>query len=244
MPDGGSAIPDVFGGPNGTLAFPFASPVSVTIPPSGWLVVQLTLQANTNQGLAHAILDAQKFTGVADGRASSSGTGCTDGKSSSTSLILTSGTYAPGAAHSIHGSNLGASANVMTVIGASDASYLGIGLPYPLPGTSCTAFASFDLVMPQVADATGAILPQSASSFLSVPPAPELGGALLFEQHVSLVPGANAYGVVTSDKRTITLGGYVAPTNGVWYAANGDSATAPAATLADALGFAARLRVN
>lgn len=244
MPDSGSATPDVWGGPGNSLAFPFANPVPVTIPSNGWFVVQLTLEANTNRGLAHAIVDAQKYVGIVDGSATSNGIGCTDGVSSSPALILTSGTYAPGSAHSIHGSGLGANAPVLTMIGASDQVYGGIPLPFTLPGTSCTAYASYDFTLGQVADVTGAILPQSASSFLAIPADPALSGAMLFEQHVSLVAGANTYGVVMSDKRNIVLGSYTPPTNGVWYVANGDSATAPAATLADALGFALRIRTN
>ena len=244
MPDSGSATPDVWGTPSGSLAFPFANPVQVTIPTNGWFVVQLTLEANTNRGLAHAIVDAQKYTGIVDGSATSNGIGCTDGVSTSPALILTSGTYAPGSAHSIYGSNLGSNAPVLTMIGASDQNYAGLNLPFTLPGTTCTAYASFDFMMAQNADITGAILAQSASSFLTIPADPAFSGAMLFEQHVALVAGANTYGLVMSDKRNIVLGTYTAPVNGTWFVGNGDSATAPAATLADALGFALRVRTN
>ena len=244
LPDSSSATPDIWGGPGGGMAFPFASPVAVVIPANAWFVVQLTLEANTNRGLAHAILDAQKYQGIVDGSATSNGIGCTAGISSSPALILTSGTYAPGSAHSIYGSSLGANAPVLTMIGASDQVYGGVPLPYTLPGTNCSAYASFDFTIGQFADITGAILPQSASSFLTIPADPAFSGAQLFEQHVALVPSANSYGIVMSDKRNVVLGSYSPPVNGVWYVANGDSATAPAATLADALGFALRIRTN
>ncbi len=244
LPDQGSKTPDDWGGTNNTLVFPFSAPAGIAIPPGGWFVVQITVRGNANNGLAHAMLDAKKIASLANGSATSSGLGCAADPQAPNATILSQGTYAPGCAHSLYGAGLGANSAVLTMLGASDQNFGGLTLPFLLPGTGCSAYCSFDLALPQVADATGAIAAQTASSFVGVPPEPAFNGAAFFAQHVALVPAANQYGVVLSDKRTIQLGSYAPPQNGIWYVSNSASANASHATVADALGLALRVKTN
>lgn len=51
LPDQGTAAPDVWGGPNDTLTFQFNQPLSLAIPPVGFLVIELTISGNLSASM-------------------------------------------------------------------------------------------------------------------------------------------------------------------------------------------------
>ncbi len=242
LPDPGSQTPDVWGGPQGTLSFPFRTPVVLQIPQGGMLVVELRVEGNDIGARTHALLDAVKTTGgPVDGTATSSGSGCQASATAQPATILTSGTHAPGAAHSIWGKNLGANSIVVTMVGASDqVGQLG-PLPLTLPGTNCAFATSWDFFFVQLADAAGNLEENAVQSLLAVPPLATLNGATIFEQLIAIVPGANVHNLVTSDKRTVMLGSITKPSKGVYAVSNGRRQDAAVADLVEAAGYALRI---
>ncbi len=244
-PDQQSGGPEPWGGPNDRLTFLFAQPVPVTIPPGGFLVVELSIEGNNLNGQAHTMLDAARGGGGAlDGFAVSSGTGCSVGNGPA-AAIMTSGVHAPGAVHSIHGTNLGSGAPVFAMLGTSDRVASFGPLPFPVPGTACSVYQSWDVTLPGVlADSNGVIAPFAQGSTVALPAVPQLSGGALYEQLVSYVPAANAFGLVFSDLRSVVLGQLVAPNPGFYAVSHGFSATAPVADDAGPYGYALRLRVQ
>ena len=245
-PDQGTSGPEPWGGPNDKLTFAFAQPVVVTIPPGGFLVVQLSIEGNDSGGQAHTMLDAARGGGGAvDGFAVSSGSGCSAAQGQPDASIETSGVHAPGGVHSIHGTNLGANAPVFALLGVSDRNASFGALPFPVPGTACSLYTSWDLTLPGVlADASGAIAPFARGTTVALPAVPQLSGGALYEQLVSYVPGANPWGLVFSDLRTVVLGQLVPPSPGFYAVSHGFSATAPVADDAGPYGYALRLQVQ
>jgi hypothetical protein len=242
-PDQGSFAPEPWGGLNGGLTFAFQAPAQVVIPAGGWLVIELQLEGNNLGGSAHALLDASLGTGgAAGGAASSSGTGCSAG-GPLPATVLTTGRHAPGGAYWIHGDNLGANAPVAAMIGLSDMVWGGLPLPIQLPGTACTIYASFDLALPLVADASGSVS-AAAGAPVVVPADGSLQSLQLFHQLVSVVPGANPWNLVLSDKRTVDLGSYDPIIPGAYFVAHDSDAGAALANEVKPAGLAVRLRLQ
>ena len=248
LPDPGTAFPHPWGGVNDGLRFPFTTPVTVTVPPGAWLVIDLQMTGNNiaNFGFSHAIVDGVRATGgIADGTATSYGQGCTNGTSTSAAAIGGSGTYAPGGAHFVSGQNLGANAPVLVMFGLSDAVSPVGALPYNLAGTTCDLLTSFDFYVLVQANAAGAIPAEYAPAALVVPADPAFAGVTLFEQLASIVPGANApWGVALSDGRRIDLGALTAPSRGTWTVSHGTAADATIADRVEAFGYAVRLHTR
>jgi hypothetical protein len=243
LPDPQAGIPEPWGGPQDTLSFTFAPPVSITVPSNGWFVVELILENNNIDGATHALLDSyQTGGGIADGNAASSGQGCPPGAGMNAAVVTTSGIHAPGAAHSIHGSNLGANAPVVAFIGASDTISTIGPLPLTLPGTNCRIYTSWDLNRITQADASGTVRAFDPGTVVPVPADPVFNGVTIYEQFLSFVPQANPpWDFVLSDKRTVTLGSFTPPTKGVWTVSSNDPTAAVADSIA-ALAYALRVR--
>jgi hypothetical protein len=246
-PDPGTAAPQQWGAPSNSLVFPFTSSASVAIPTGGWLVVDLQMEGNNISafGFSHAILDAARTTGgPVDGAVSNYGTGCSVGPGLPTATIATTGVHAPGAAHFVSGSNLGANAPVLIVVGVNNVVGPLGNLPFAIPGTTCSFRTSFELWFLATADASGALV-AGQDTGLALPSVPAFAGINLYEQLVSLVPGANApWDLVLSDARQIQLGTLTLPGRGTWTVSHGADADAAIADKVEALGYAVRLRTH
>ena len=244
FPDPQAGIPEPWGGPQNTLTFVFDNPLPVTVPPNGWFVVELIAENNSNDGQTHALLDAfADASGWSDGLATSSGQGCPPGAGRSPARISTSGIHAPGAAHSIHGQNLGANAPVVAFIGGSD-TVGSIGpLPFTLPGTTCNIYTSWDINRVTQADASGTVRAFDPGTMVPVPVDAAFNGVTIYEQLLSYVVQANPpWDFVLSDKRTVQLGSFFPPTKGVYTVSSND----PNAAVADFVGtiaYALRVRI-
>ena len=240
-PDPGSQVPHPWG--IGGMEFTFTTPATVTIPANGHLVIEFILEGNVGGGLAHTILDAARgIGGPVDGTALTLGFGCSAAVGAPAATITTLGKHAPGAAHFAEGANLGANAPGFLLLGISD-SFGPIGaLPFGLPGTNCSLYNSAEFPIPVVTDAGGAVLAGPGTA-ISVPANPGLLGAQLFEQFVTVVPGANApFDLVMSDSRAITLGSWNGPSRGTWMISHGTNANSPYADAVEVAGIAMRLR--
>ena len=244
LPDSGSQTPAPWGGTNNTLKFDFSTPYQLAVNTGEWLVVELVMEGNNiaSFGYAHAILDgATTSGGITDGSAASYGAGCSTGGSAPAATASTNGTYAPGGAHFLTGQNLGANAFVLGVYGLSD-SVAFAPLPFTLPGTACTLLASPDLTLATLADANGAVTGTQLP--LALPANAALSGIVLFEQLASLVPTANAWGVVFSNARAVTLGSWAALGRGTYMVAHDLDANAAYANSLRPMGLALRLRTQ
>ncbi|MBL8722806.1 MAG: hypothetical protein JNK49_02105 [Planctomycetes bacterium] len=245
MPDPGSAFPHPWGGPNGSLAFPFQAPAAIDIPAGGWLVVDVRMEGNNiaNFGYSHAILDgAPTSGGVVDGNLQLYGQGCPVAPGRPAASLSVSGTRAPGAAYFLSGQNLGAFAPVFTVFGLSN-SHSGFGaLPFPIPGSTCSILTSIDYYGVATADAAGFLSANQPGSAMAVPANPAFAGVQIYSQLATLAPSASAFGVAVSNAAAVTLGSFQPLGRGTYLVGNGDSALAPVATEVRAFGCAMRLR--
>jgi hypothetical protein len=247
LPDPGSASPHPWGAPSGSLRFPFTNPAPIAIPAGGWFVVEIRMQGNNiaNFGFSHAILDGYTGSGgVADGTAVNFGQGCSAAPLAPPATISSTGTYAPGAAHFVSGQNLGANTLVIGVLGGSDTNSTFGQLPFQLPTTTCELLTSIDLDWLMLSDAGGAIQPDQQSAAIAVPPNPAFAGVTIYEQLISIVPGANAFDLVLSDARAITLGSVQAPPIGVYTVSHGADANAAIADRVEPFGYAVQLQVH
>jgi hypothetical protein len=224
-PDPGFGAPHPFG--VGGLSFSFVQPVPIVIPAGGHLVVEIRSEGHVAANLAHFMLDAVPgLGGPSDGTATNVGTGCSASAQASPATITTTGMHAPGGAHFIAGSGLGANANGFVLVGLSDQSSSGGALPLNLPGTNCSLYNSADFALPFVTDSNGDLLASDALALVA-PADAALVGARLFEQLVTIVPTANfPFGLVFSDQRDITLGSFVTPGIGAWTISSAASANA------------------
>lgn len=247
LPDPGFGYPHPWGDPSNSLTIPFATPVAVTIPANGWLVIDLQMTGNNiaNFGFSHAIVDGVRTTGgVSNGLASNYGQGCSASSGGAAATISTTGTYAPGAAHFLGGQNLGANTLVFAIAGVSNTSSPFGALPWSLPGTACQLLASADLTLLLQSDANGAIPANQQGAALSVPANAVFGGLQLFEQLIAYAPGANAYDLISSDGRTIALGSIAPPLLGIYTVSHGSLADATIADKVDPFGYAVRLQIQ
>ncbi|HLU38360.1 MAG TPA: hypothetical protein VK081_03185 [Planctomycetota bacterium] len=241
-PDQGSIVPEPWGGLNDGLTFAFNQPVSITIPPGGFFVIDMSVDGNDIDGRGHALVDAAIGSGGAvNGVAFSSDLGCSVTPNGSAATIATSGTHAPGGVHSIHGTNLGANAPVFAIVGASDAQASFGQLPLPVPGTSCTIYTSWDIILPLQANASGEVPEFAPGSHIAIPALPWFQHVTLYEQLVSYVPGANPWGLVFSDKRTVQLGTLTPPNPGFYAVSHSADAFASVADDTGPHGYALRV---
>ncbi|HLQ36874.1 MAG TPA: hypothetical protein VK348_03670 [Planctomycetota bacterium] len=245
LPDPGSAAPQPWGDPGNSLTFPFTAPATVNIPPNGWLVIELVMDNNGQTSFAHAILDGARSTGgPLNGSASNFGQGCSAGPGLPAATMSTTGVHACGAAHFLSGQNLGANAPVFAIVGLSDQSGQLGNLPFPLPGTACTFYTSFELHWLLSADASGSIAPGTQAAALAVPPNPAFAGVLLHEQLLSFLPAANAFGFVLTDGRHVTVGALNVPGIGTYTVSHGSDSGAMVADLVEPFGYAVRLQLR
>lgn len=237
LPDDGSASPHPWGGPGGTLTFPFTAPVPITINAGQWLVVEIVVEGNDLPvlGFAHPMLDGASTTGgFTNGTTVSYGQGCAASPTAANATASVTGLYGPGGVHFLTGQDLGANAPVLGVFGLTNPTF-------PLTGTSCSLLVSPDLTVLTFADAAGAVGGASAIA-LPLPANPAFSGVQLFEQLVSLVPAANPWSLVTSDAVDVTLGTWTAPGRGTLLMVNDTDANAPYANSIRAFGYGMRLR--
>ncbi len=243
LPDNGSASPHPWGGPGGTLTFPFTTPTPIVVANGQWLVIDVTMEGNniSTFGFAHAMLDGATTTGgLTNGTATAYGLGCSASLAAPLATATTSGQYGPGAAHFLAGSNLGANAFVLGVFGLSNTVAFA-PLPFTLPGTNCSLLASPDLTLAALADANGGLSGSSALA-LSLAADPALSGIVVYEQLASLVPTANPWGIVFSNAVAVTLGTFAPLGRGTYTVAHDTNANATFGNLVRAFGYAARLR--
>ena len=243
LPDNGQQFPHPWGGPNGTLTFPFTAPAPLTVAAGQWLVVDLTMEGNNiaSFGFAHAILDgAPTSGGLTNGTAASFGVGCSATTGAPAATATATGLFGPGGAHFRGGANLGANTVALAAYGLSNTTAF-VPLPFTLPGTACTLLVSPDATVATVTDASGAISGAAAPA-LAVPSDPALSGLVVYEQMAALVPTANAFGLVLSNGVAVTLGSFALPGRGTWLVSHDNSATSPYANAIRAFGMAMRLR--
>lgn len=242
LPDPGFASPHPWGGPNGTLTFPFTTPAPIAVAPGQWFVIELVMEGNNiaNFGFSHAIVDGAATTGgLTNGTAANYGQGCSASAAAAAASATTSGLYGPSGTHFLRGSNLGANAFVLAVFGLSNSNAF-VPLPFTLPGTACTLLASPDLTIGTLADANGAI-PAAQAIPLTVPANTALSGLALYEQLAALVPTANPWGIVLSDAVAVTLGSWAPAGRGTWAVSHDTDAVANYANAVKAFGYAVRL---
>lgn len=243
QPDSGMAFPHPWGGPNGTLTFPFSTPTPVLVQPGEWFVVDLQMEGNniSSFGFAHAMVDgATTSGGFVNGTAASYGQGCSPGGAAAAATANATGLFGPGGAHYLGGTNLGANAFVLAAFGLSNSTSF-VPLPFTLPGTTCSLLASPDLTLAAVADANGSLAGAQAVP-LALPADPALSGIVLYEQLASLVPAANPWGIVLSNGVAVTLGTWTAPGRGTISVSHDTNAGAAYANAIRPFGYALRLR--
>ncbi|MBX3464640.1 MAG: hypothetical protein KF830_15835 [Planctomycetes bacterium] len=241
-PDQGVAAPHPWGGPNDSLRFPFSTPVPVTIGAGEWLVIELTVEGNSFV-FAHAILDGASTTGgPSNGSATTIGQGCEAAPGAPPAAISTFGLYAPGAAHHVNATGLGANTIAVCVFGVDAVQSGGLPLPFTLPGSNCTVYVDPILLNPILTDAAGAITGVQPAATLSFPADTSFNGLVVYEQVLSLVAAANPWGFVLTDAAEVTLGSFAAPGRGTYSVSHDTSANALFANDVRSFGFAARLR--
>lgn len=243
MPDDGSAFPHPWGGPGDGLRFAFSTLAPIALNQGEWLVVDVTMVGNNiqNFGFAHALLDGALATGgITDGAAVNYGTGCAAGTGQTSATATVAGLTAPGAAHSLVGQNLGSNAIVLGMFGLDNTSHSGIALPFLLPGTNCALLTSIDATAVTFADAAGAVTGTDLT--LSLPADPAINGVVIYEQLASLVPAANAWGIVFSDGVEVTLGAFDVLGRETYTVAHDSDANAVYGNVVEPFGYAMRLR--
>ncbi|MBL9078190.1 MAG: hypothetical protein JNL08_11840 [Planctomycetes bacterium] len=244
-PDPGFGFPHPWGGPNDSLRFPFSAPAVVAIPTGQWLVIEIAVEGSSFSfaTFSHAILDgASTSGGASNGSVSLLGQGCAIAPGQPRAAISTSGLYAPGAAHHVQATGLGANTIAACVFGVDAAQTGGIPLPLTLPGTDCTIYVDPILLNPILTDASGAITGVQPAATLSLPADPSFNSLVVYEQVLSLWPTANAWGFVLTDAARVQLGTFATPGRGTYSISHDTSATAPYANDVSTFGFAARLR--
>ena len=243
LPDPGFGMPHAWGGTNDTLTIPFSTVAPLTVAPGEWLVVELVMEGNNiaNFGFSHAILDgAPTSGGVTNGTVAGYGQGCSSAVGAPAATITTSGIYAPGGAHFVTGQNLGANTLALAVFGLSN-SVAFAPLPFTLPGTACSLYASPDFTLPATTDANGN-LTAAQGLVLSLPADPNLSGIVVYEQLASLVATANPWGIVFSNAAAVTLGSWAPAGRGTYLVAHDTDQLAAYANQVRAFGMAMRLR--
>jgi hypothetical protein len=241
-PDQGTAAPHPWGGPNESLRFGFSAPVAVTLGAGEWLAVELIVEGNSFV-FAHAILDgATTSGGPSNGSATTIGQGCEAGPGQPPAAISTFGIYAPGAAHHVNATGLGANTVAVCAFGVDSMQSGGIPLPLTLPGTNCTIYADPILLNAILTDANGAITGVQPAATLSLPADTSFNGLVVYEQVLSLVATANPWGFVLTNAAQVTLGSFAAPGRGTYSVSHDSNASALYANDVRTFGFAARLR--
>ncbi|MFN7670140.1 MAG: hypothetical protein ACK595_12405 [Planctomycetota bacterium] len=243
LPDNGVQFPHPWGGPNGTLTFPFLTAVSLALAPGQWLVVDLAMEGNdiASFGFAHAILDGAPTTGgLTNGTAASFGAGCSAAPGAPTATAAANGLFGPGGAHFLAGANLGTNTLALAAFGLSNTQAFA-PLPFQLPGTACALLVSPDVTVPTTTNAAGNVAGDAAVA-LALPADPALSGLVLYEQFAALAPAANAFGLALSNGVAVTLGAFAPAGRGTWLVSHDTSATAAYATAVRAFGMALRLR--
>lgn len=231
-----SPTQEPWGGNANEFNFPFATPVPIAIPSGGSFVVDVSIVGNTNNFIANGRLDRHAGTGgiiALEGSQASVGTGCPAAPAAlpATCVVTNANGFGPSASYTISGLNLGANAPVLTIIGFDNTNYLGIPLPFTIPGTTCTLYESMDFFMLQTASATGAVTAWTAPSMLAIPTDPSLNGATLYHQNASFVApfAGNPLGVVLSNGVAVTLASYKTPDIGLWLMTHVFDAASPIA---------------
>ena len=145
------------------------------------------------------------------------------------------GTSGPGGAHFLTGQNLGAN-----TVGAALFGFTSLPPGTSLPGTTCDVLVDPQLMVPFLTDANGALT--GTAMALSLPADPVFNGGVLYEQLATLVPTANAFGIVTTNAQTVTLGSWITPTRGFYTVSHDTDANAAYANAVKPFGFALRFR--
>jgi|JRYL01.1.fsa_nt_gb hypothetical protein len=241
-PDNGSSGPQAWGATNDSLRYVFSSPVTVTIPTGGWLVVELRMRNNNFLGYAHTFLDGVATTGgPIDGSAATFGQGCAIAASAPAITIGTSGKRAPGAAHFVTGQNLGAGSATLVMFGLDTTQSPFGPLPFRLPGTQCDLLVSPDALVFAMANGNGELNNASLGNAFAVPADPVFGGLVVHQQLAVLAPGANSFGAAFSNAQSVTFGTLDPLGRGTVIATNEFAADAPVATQVRPFGYALRL---
>lgn len=241
--DQGSIGPQAWGEANGSLTFPFQTPVAITIPAGGWLVIEFAMTNNNFGGVAHTFLDGANTTGgPIDGQAVAFGQGCSIGNGAPAITIGTAGRRAPGAAQFVTGQNLGANAPVFVLFGLDNTQSAFGPLPFRFPGTGCDLLTRIDANALTFATPGGALESGTPGNAFAVPADPAYAGLVLHEQLAALAPAANPLGLATSNAQTVTLGTITPPGRGTYAVGNNVDANATIATEVKAFGYAVRLR--
>lgn len=247
LPDPGSAFPHPWAAPGNSLRIPFSAPVQIAVPSGGWFVVDVQMEGNNiaNFGFSHAIVDGHTTTGgVVDGSAVSFGQGCSVSPNAPAATLGTTGVHAPGAAHFVNGQNLGANTIALLLLSGSNTTSQFGTLPWNLPSTNCDLYTDLDLNFVMFTDANGSIAPNQQMGAIPVPANPAFNGVPIYEQFASIVPGANAWDIVLSNARAITLGAFTTPAMGIYTVSHGGDANAGVGDKVEPFGYALRVETN
>lgn len=242
--DPGSVMPHPWGGVNNSFVFPFSTPVPITIPPGGWFVVEFVVEGDDmfSFGYAHAIWDGADTTGgPSGGSAVTYGQGCEAAPGQAPATITTGGSYAPGTAHHVNATGLGANTIAAVLFGVDNVQSGGLPLPAALPGTLCTLYADPILMNAILTDATGAITGIQPAAVLSMPADPSWDGLVIYEQVVSLVGSANPWGLVLTDVAEVTMGSFLPLGRGTYAVSHDTDPNAPFANDVRAFGYGMRV---
>jgi hypothetical protein len=193
-PSDSSNLPGQF-----VLDYPFDVPfVFLGAPASLCWEVQITARTNTGN-IIHDSVSGLPSTASTNpwmpvGRF---GTGClSSGMGSPMGATATQSISWPGgtATMTTDGANLLPNGIVLFATGADKTSYLGIPLPFTLPGTSCTVYN--DQIVGSIAIAS---LAGTASNAISFVPQPAYNGLTFYTQIWGLDPTANPFGLTMSN---------------------------------------------
>lgn len=233
-----SGSPQPWGGATGELFFPFSAQISVTVPQTGSLVIELEVEADATHspGDTRIDFDSRPHAWTVGGGALSNGQSC--GYPSLNPTVESDGEYTIGTAFTVSGHGFTANMPVATWWTAL------LGTQQTIPGTS-NCWSYLDL-------GTGGILSIAVVDGLGnfggdppvpIPPTPGLCGARLYLQSAGLTQQTlmNPIGVETSNYRTIKIG-CRKPTVRGWYVSHSGSWSASIATTSRGGSLSMRLR--
>ena len=151
-------------------------------------------------------------------------------------------TFAPGGGWTIWGTGLAPSSPcVVFLSGSNQIGPGGLPLPFTLPGTTCQIGTGGELSFAATADTSGTLLPYTAGTEFAAPADGSLQGITVYHQIASVAPGANAYGVLTTEVAELTLGTWLPSQRPIWMAANRQSRSARSASEVLPMALAMRL---
>jgi hypothetical protein len=235
------AGPEPFGGSGGELTFLLPQPVTVNVPTGGALVLELACAGNDNvNDSARLDLFDDPANMQKPGASIPHGRGCPLSATLPGPVLDTEGSYEPGGSLSIVGRGFAPNSPVSFLVTAR---VFANALAFPNTTPVCWAYVDPGttlLSLTATASGSGSVRGGDA---LPIPKLPAAAGAVIYVQSVTPVMPftGNAFGLASSNYRTLEVGLLKAPTAGVWFAGHPSDAQARIATVALYGGLALRL---